>query len=62
LTGDEKYIHLGKNGLRLIMSGAPQLDSQFQGFFAMWYRHIILFLKYADEFGMIDDDHCTLVW
>ena len=62
LTGDEKYIRLGKNGLRLIMSGAPQLDSQFQGFFAMWYRHLILFLKYADEFGMIDDDHCTLVW
>ena len=62
LTGDKKYIELGKNGLRLIMSAAPQLDSQFQGFFAMWYRHIILFLKYADEFGMIDDDHCTLVW
>lgn len=62
LTGDEKYIRLGKNGLRLLLSGAPQLDSQFQGFFAMWYRHLILFLKYADEFGMIDDDHCTLVW
>ena len=62
LTGDEKYIRLGKNGLRLIMSGAPQLDSQYQGFFAMWYRHLILFLKNADEFGMIDDEHCTMVW
>lgn len=62
LTGDEKYLRLGKNGLRMILSGAPQLDSQYQGFFAMWYRHIILFLKNADELGMIDDDHCTLVW
>jgi len=62
LTGDKKYIELGKNGLRLILAGAPQLDSQFQGFYAMWYRHIVLFLKYADEFGMIDDDHCTMVW
>ena len=62
LTGDKRYIELGRNGLRLILAGAPQLDSQFQGFFAMWYRHIILYLKYADEIGMIDDDHCTLVW
>jgi hypothetical protein len=62
LTGDEKYIRLGRNGLRLVLAAAPQLDSQFQGFFAMWYRHVILFLKYADEFGMIDDDHVTLVW
>ncbi|NQU11699.1 glycoside hydrolase family 127 protein, partial [bacterium] len=62
LTGDQKYIALGKNGLRLILASAPQLDSQFQGFFAMWYRHLILYLKYADEFGMIDDNHCTLVW
>jgi len=62
LTGDRKYIELGKNGLRLILAACPQLESQFQGIFAMWYRHIILFLKYADEFGMIDDDHCTLVW
>lgn len=62
LTGDRRYIELGKNGLRLILTGAPQLDSMYQGFFAMWYRHMILFLKQADEFGMIDDDHCTLVW
>ena len=62
LTDDEKYVRLGKNGLRLILAAAPQLDSQWQGFFAMWYRHIILFLKLADKFGMIDDDHCTLVW
>ena len=62
LTGDEKYVRLGRNGLRLILAACPQLDSQFQGFFAMWYRHIILFLKLADEFDMIDDDHCTLVW
>ena len=62
LTGEEKYVRLGRNGLRLILAAVPQLDSQFQGFFAMWYRHIILFLKLADEFGMIDDDHCTLVW
>ncbi len=62
LTGDPKYLRLGRNGLRLILAGCPQLDSQFQGFFAMWYRHIILFLQLADEFGMIDDDHCTLVW
>jgi len=62
LTGDRKYIELGKNGLRLILAAAPERSSQFQGFFAMWYRHIILFLKYADELGMIDDDHVTLVW
>ena len=62
LTGDEKYIRLGKNGLRLVLAAAPQLDSQYQGFFAMWYRHLILFLKNADECGMIDDDHVTLVW
>lgn len=62
LTGDERYIRLGKNGLRLILAGCPGKSNQSQGFFAMWYRHIILFLKYADEFGMIDDDHCTLVW
>jgi hypothetical protein len=62
LTGDKRYITLGKNGLRVILSAAPQLDSMFQGFFAMWYRHMILYLKQADEFGLIDDDHCTLVW
>jgi rhamnogalacturonyl hydrolase YesR len=62
LTGERRYIELGKNGLRVILTGAPQLDSMFQGFFAMWYRHMILYLKQADEFGMIDDDHCTLVW
>lgn len=62
LTGDRKYIELGRNGLRLILSGAPQLDDQFLSWFAMWYRHIILYLKYADELGMIDDSTCTLVW
>lgn len=62
LTGETKYIELGKNGLRLIIAGCPDRDSQFQGFFAMWYRHIILFLKLADEHNMINDDHCTLVW
>lgn len=62
LTGERKYIDLGRNGLRLILSGAPQLDDQFLSWFAMWYRHIILYLKYADEFGMIDDSSCTLVW
>jgi len=62
LTGDKKYIELGRNGLRLILAAAPQLDNQFQGFFAMWYRHIIYFLKYADEAGMINDDLVTLVW
>jgi rhamnogalacturonyl hydrolase YesR len=62
LTGDARYIELGKNGLRLILAGSPQLDSMFQGFFAMWYRHMILYLKQADELGLIDDNHCTLVW
>ena len=62
LTGDRRYLALGKNGLRLILAAAPQLDNQYQGFFAMWYRHIILFLKDADEAGMIDDNHVTLVW
>ncbi len=62
LTGDRKYIELGRNGLKLILSGAPQLDDQFLSWFAMWYRHIILYLKYADEFGLIDDRTCTLVW
>lgn len=62
LTGDPKYIHLGRNGLRLVLAACPQLDSQFKGIFAMWYRHVILYLKYADEFGLIDDNHCTLVW
>jgi hypothetical protein len=62
VTGDERYIRLGKNGLRLILAAAPQLDSQFLNHFAMWYRHAIHFLKNADELGMIDDDHVTLVW
>ncbi|MDP7395391.1 MAG: hypothetical protein QF541_00900 [Lentisphaeria bacterium] len=62
LTGDERYIRLGRNGLRLILAGCPQRDSAFHNEFAMWYRHTILFLKLADELGMIDDDHCTLVW
>lgn len=62
LTGDRKYIDLGRNGLRLILSGAPQIDDQFLSWFAMWYRHIILYLKYADDFGMIDDSSCTMVW
>jgi len=46
----------------LSLAAAAQLDSQFQGIFAMWYRRIIFLLKLADEFGMIDDDHVTLVW
>lgn len=62
LTGDEKYVKLGKNGLRLIMAGCPQPLNQTQGFIAMGYRHFIVYLKLADEFGMIDDDACTLVW
>jgi hypothetical protein len=62
LTGDRAYIDLGRNGLRLILSGAPQLDNQFLSWFAMWYRHIILYLRYADELGLIDDATCTLVW
>ena len=62
LTGDERYVRLGRNGLRLILAGCPQRDSAFHNEFAMWYHHTILFLKLADEFGMIDDDHCVLVW
>jgi hypothetical protein len=62
LTGDRKYVDLGRNGLRLILAGCPQPLNRTQGFIAMGYRHFILFLKLADEFGMIDDDHVTLVW
>ncbi|MCC7193689.1 MAG: hypothetical protein IT444_13015 [Phycisphaeraceae bacterium] len=62
LTGDKKYVELGRNGLRLIMAGCPQPLNQTQGFIAMGYRHFIYFLKLADEFGMIDDDKCVLVW
>jgi hypothetical protein len=62
LTGDKKYVDLGKNGLRLVLSGCPQPLNQTQGFIAMGYRHFISYLKLADEFGMIDDDRCVLVW
>lgn len=62
LTGDRKYVELGRNGLRLVLAGCPQPLNQTQGFIAMGYRHFIFFLKLADEFGMIDDNHCTLVW
>jgi hypothetical protein len=62
LTGDEKYIRLGKNGLRLIMAGCPQPLNQTQGFIAMGYRHFIVYLQLADQLGMINDDNCTLVW
>jgi len=62
LTGDERYVKLGRNGLRLVLAGCPEPLNRTQGFIAMGYRHFILFLKLADEFGMIDDDHCTLVW
>jgi len=62
LTGDRKYIDLGKNGVRLVLAGCPIPSNRTQGFIAMGYRHFILFLKLADEFGMIDDNYCTLVW
>ena len=62
LTGDKRYLDLGRNGLRLVLSGAPQALMQTQGTIAMGYRHFILFMKLADEAGMIDDDHVTLVW
>ncbi|MAE61215.1 MAG: hypothetical protein CMJ49_07645 [Planctomycetaceae bacterium] len=62
LTGDKKYVELGRNGLRLALAAAPQSLMQTQGIIAMGYRHFILFMKLADEFGMIDDDHVTLVW
>ena len=62
LTNDERYVGLGRNGLRLFLSGYPDTIDQTQFFAAAGYRHAILFLKLADEFGMIDDDHCTLVW
>ena len=62
LTGDKKYIDLGRNGLRMVLAGCPQPLNQTQGFIAMGYRHFIFFLKLADEFGMIDDDRCVLVW
>ncbi|OGV67479.1 MAG: hypothetical protein A2498_02295 [Lentisphaerae bacterium RIFOXYC12_FULL_60_16] len=62
LTGDRRYVDLGRNGLRLILAGCPQPLHRTQGLAAMGYRHFILFLKLADEFGLINDDHCTLVW
>jgi hypothetical protein len=62
LTGDKRYVELGRNGLRLVLAGCPQPLNQTQGFIAMGYRHFIFFLKLADEFGMIDDDRVTLVW
>jgi len=62
LTGDPKYIELGKNGLRLVLAACPEPLIQSDSIYAMGYRHFILFLKNADEFGMIDDNHVTLVW
>ncbi len=62
LTRDRRYVDLGRNGLRLILAGCPEPFIQSDHIFAMGYRHYILFLKLADEFGMIDDDHVTLVW
>jgi len=62
LTGDEKYVHLGRNGVRITLVASPDKDQMFQGFIAMGYRHFIFFLKLADEFGMIDDDKVTYVW
>jgi hypothetical protein len=62
LTGDERYVRLGRNGLRLVMSGCPEPLIQSDHLFAMGYRHYILFMKLADEFGMLDDDRAMLVW
>lgn len=62
LTGDKKYIELGKIGLRFVLAGYPQPLNPINSTFTMGYRHFIFFLKLADEFGMIDDDHCTVVW
>ena len=62
LTGDQKYIALGKNGLRMVLAACPEPLIQSDSMFAMGYRHFILFLKLADEHGMIDDDKVTLVW
>ena len=62
LTGDRKYVELGRNGLRLILAGCPQPLNQTQGFIAMGYRHFILYLKLADELGLLNDNDVTLVW
>jgi len=62
LTGDRKYIDLGKNGLRLTLAGCTQPVMQESSNMGMGYRHFIFFLKLADEHGMINDDICTLVW
>jgi len=62
LTGDKKYIDLGKNGLRLVLAACPEPLIQSDSIYAMGYRHFILFLKLADEYGMIDDDKVTLIW
>lgn len=62
LTGDRSFIDLGRNGLRLVLAGCPEPLIQSDSNFAMGYRHFILYLKLADEFGLIDDDHVTLVW
>lgn len=62
MTGDEKFVRLGRNGLRMVLAAAPEPLIQSDSNYAMLYRHMILFLKLADEHGMIDDDHVTLVW
>jgi hypothetical protein len=62
LTGDERYVRLGRNGLRITLTASPDKDQMFQGFIAMGYRHFIFFLKLADEFNMLDDDKVTYVW
>ena len=62
LTGDKKYVELGRNGLRMTLAACPEPFIQTNFNFAMYYRHFILFLKLADEFGMINDDLVTLVW
>jgi len=62
LTGDEHYVKLGENGLRLTLTSSPDKDNMFQLFGANSYRHYIFFLKLADEFGMIDDKMVTFIW
>ncbi|MFW6039197.1 MAG: hypothetical protein ACOC9P_01825, partial [bacterium] len=62
LTGEKRYIELGRSGLRLTLSGCPQPLLQDESYAAMGYRHFIFYLKKADEFDMINDDQVTLVW
>ena len=62
LADDAPDGGLDSDGLRITLAACPEPFIQTNFNFAMYYRHFILFLKLADEFGMINDDLVTLVW